>query len=151
MGSVPEYLAAAGEIRQKSDTASASRATIQQEACGVYAGIFQSNISKSRSTIPMNLKPLGDRVIVTPIEQDDQTASGLFLPESAKEKPQQGKVVAAGPGARKEDGDRIAMDVKVDDTVLYAKYGGTTIKLDGKEYLILKETDVLAIVENGHK
>jgi chaperonin GroES len=99
----------------------------------------------------MNLKPLGDRVIVTPIEQDDQTASGLFLPESAKEKPQQGKVVAAGPGARKEDGERIAMDVKVDDTVLYAKYGGTTIKLDGKEYLILKETDVLAIVENGHK
>jgi len=99
----------------------------------------------------MNLKPLGDRVIVTPIEQDDQTASGLFLPESAKEKPQQGKVVAAGPGARKEDGERIAMDIRVDDTVLYAKYGGTTIKLDGKEYLILKETDVLAIVENGQK
>jgi chaperonin GroES len=98
----------------------------------------------------MNLKPLGDRVIVTPIEADDQTAYGLFLPETAKEKPQQGKVVAAGPGARKEDGDRIPLDVKVDDTVLYAKYGGTTIKLDGKEYLILKETDVLAIVENGH-
>jgi chaperonin GroES len=90
-------------------------------------------------------------VIVTPIEADDQTPTGLFLPETAKEKPQQGKVVAAGPGARKEDGDRIAMDVKVDDTVLYAKYGGTTIKLDGKEYLILKETDVLAIVENGQK
>lgn len=99
----------------------------------------------------MQLKPLGDRVIVTPIEADDQTPTGLFLPETAKEKPQQGKVVAAGPGARKEDGDRIPMDVKVDDTVLYAKYGGTTIKLDGKEYLILKETDVLAIVENGLK
>jgi chaperonin GroES len=99
----------------------------------------------------MNLKPLGDRVIVTPIEADDQTAYGLFLPETAKEKPQQGKVVAAGPGARKEDGDRIPLDVKVDDTVLYAKYGGTTIKLDGKEYLILKETDVLAIVENGRQ
>jgi chaperonin GroES len=99
----------------------------------------------------MKLKPLGDRVIVTPIEADDQTPTGLFLPETAKEKPQQGKVVAAGPGARKEDGDRIPMDVKVDDTVLYAKYGGTTIKLDGKEYLILKETDVLAIVENGPK
>jgi chaperonin GroES len=97
----------------------------------------------------MNLKPLGDRVIVTPIEPDEQTAYGLFLPETAKEKPQQGKVIAAGPGARKEDGDRIPLDVKVDDTVLYAKYGGTTIKLDGKEYLILKETDVLAIVENG--
>ena len=99
----------------------------------------------------MQLKPLGDRVIVTPIEADDQTPTGLFLPETAKEKPQQGKVIAAGPGARKEDGDRIAMDIKVDDTVLYARYGGTTIKLDGKEYLILKESDVLAIVENGQK
>ncbi len=99
----------------------------------------------------MKLRPLGDRVIVTPIEADDQTPTGLFLPETAKEKPQQGKVIAAGPGARKEDGDRVAMDVKVDDTVLYAKYGGTTIKLDGEEYLILKETDVLAIVENGQQ
>jgi chaperonin GroES len=99
----------------------------------------------------MNLKPLGDRVIVTPIEADDQTPTGLFLPETAKEKPQQGKVVAAGPGARKKDGDRVPLDIRVDDTVLYAKYGGTTIKLDGKEYLILKEADVLAIVENGQK
>lgn len=99
----------------------------------------------------MNLRPLGDRVIITPIEADDQTPTGLFLPETAKEKPQQGRVVAAGPGVRKEDGERIALDVKVDDTVLYAKYGGTTIKLDGKEYLILKEIDVLAIVENGQK
>ncbi len=72
---------------------------------------------------------------------------GIFLPETAKEKPQQGKIVAAGPGARKETGERIAMDVKVDDKVLYAKYAGTTIKLDGKELLILKETDILAIVE----
>ena len=99
----------------------------------------------------MNLKPLGDRVVVLPVEQDDQTKSGLFLPETAKEKPQQGKVVAAGPGSRKENGDRIPMDLKIEDTVLYAKYAGTTIKLEGQEYLILKETDVLAIVENGHK
>lgn len=97
----------------------------------------------------MNLKPLGDRVVVQPAQQDDQTTSGLFLPETAKEKPQQGKVVAAGPGIRKDNGDRIPLDVKVEDTVLYAKYAGTTIKLDGQEYLILKETDVLAIVENG--
>ena len=97
----------------------------------------------------MNLKPLGDRVVVLPIEQDDQTTSGIFLPETAKEKPQQGKIVAAGPGSRKETGERIAMDVEVDDTVLYAKYAGTSIKLDGQEYLILKETDILAIVENG--
>jgi chaperonin GroES len=99
----------------------------------------------------MNLKPLGDRVVVLPVEQDDQTKSGLFLPETAKEKPQQGKVVAAGPGSRKENGDRIPLDLKIEDTVLYAKYAGTTIKLEDQEYLILKETDVLAIVENGHK
>jgi chaperonin GroES len=95
----------------------------------------------------MNLKPLGDRIVVQPIEQEEQTTLGIFLPETAKEKPQQGRVVASGPGARKENGERIAMDVKVDDKVLYAKYAGTTIKLDGKELLILKETDVLAIVE----
>ena len=95
----------------------------------------------------MNLKPLGDRLVIEPVEQEEQTASGIFLPETAKEKPQQGKVVAAGPGARKESGERIDLDVKVGDTVLYAKYAGTTIKLDGTEYLILKESDVLAIVE----
>ncbi len=95
----------------------------------------------------MNLKPLGDRVVIKPAEQDEQTKSGLFLPETAKEKPQQGTVIAAGPGARKETGERIAMDVNVNDTVLYAKYAGTTIKLDGNEYLILKESDILAIVE----
>ncbi len=99
----------------------------------------------------MNLKPLGDRVVVRPAEMDDQTTSGLFLPETAKEKPQQGTIVAAGPGARKETGERISMDVQVDDTVLYAKYAGTSIKLDGQEYLILKESDILAIVENGKK
>jgi chaperonin GroES len=95
----------------------------------------------------MNLKPLGDRVVIQPTEQEEQTTLGIFLPETAKEKPQQGKIIAAGPGARKETGERIAMDVKVDDKVLYAKYAGTTIKLDGKELLILKESDILAIVE----
>lgn len=99
----------------------------------------------------MNLKPLGDRLVVLPVEQDEQTAAGIFLPETAKEKPQQGRVVAAGPGARTESGDRSGMDVKVDDIVLYARYAGTSIKLQGTEYLILKETDVLAIVENGGK
>ena len=99
----------------------------------------------------MNLKPLGDRVVVKPSEQEEVTSSGIFLPETANEKPQQGKVIATGPGARKENGERIAMDVKVGDTVLYAKYAGTSIKLDGEEYLILKESDILAIVENGNK
>jgi chaperonin GroES len=97
----------------------------------------------------MNLKPLGDRLVIEPTEQQEQTASGIFLPETAKEKPQEGKVIAAGPGARKENGERIAMDVNVGDVVLYARYSGTNVKLQGKEYLILKETDVLAIVMNG--
>ena len=95
----------------------------------------------------MNLKPLGDRLIVEPIEQEGLTASGIVLPETAKEKPMQGKVLAIGPGARKEDGSRVAMDVSPGDTVLYPKYGGTEIKLESKKYLILKETDVLAIVQ----
>jgi chaperonin GroES len=81
------------------------------------------------------------------MEQEETTKTGILLPESAKEKPQQGSVIAAGPGGRKESGERIAMDVQVGDKVLYAKYAGTTIKIDGKEYLILKETDVLAVVE----
>ncbi len=95
----------------------------------------------------MNLKPLGDRLVVQPSEQEEQTATGIFLPETAKEKPQQGKVIAAGPGARKDNGERAALDVQVGDTVLYAKYSGTNIKLNGKEFLILKETDILAIVQ----
>jgi chaperonin GroES len=95
----------------------------------------------------MNLKPLGDRLIVEPIEQEEMTASGIVLPETAKEKPMQGKVLAAGPGGRKDDGSRIVMDVNVGDTVLYAKYAGTEVKLDGKKYLILRETDVLAVLQ----
>jgi chaperonin GroES len=96
----------------------------------------------------MNLRPLGDRMVVKPTEQEEVTSSGIYLPETAKEKPQQGSVMSVGPGARDEDGDRIAMDVKVGDIVMYAKYSGTTIKISGTEYLILKESDVLAIVEN---
>ena len=95
----------------------------------------------------MNLKPLGDRLVVKPSEQEEQTASGIFLPETAKEKPQQGSVVAVGPGVRNEKGDRVALDVAEGDLVLYARYAGTTIKVDGEEILILKESDVLAIVE----
>ena len=94
----------------------------------------------------MNLKSLGDRLIVEPVEQEEMTASGIVLPETAKEKPMQGKVLAIGPGARKEDGSRMAMDVSLGDTVLYAKYGGAEVKLESKKYLILKETDLLAIV-----
>jgi chaperonin GroES len=95
----------------------------------------------------MNLKPLGDRLIVEPIEEEGTTASGIVLPETAKEKPMKAKVLAIGPGARNEDGSRIAMDVSTGDTVLYAKYVGTEVKIESKKYLILKETDVLAIVQ----
>jgi chaperonin GroES len=95
----------------------------------------------------LNLKPLGSRLVVEPIEQEDVTASGIVLPETAKEKPQKGKVLSMGPGDRDEDGKRIPMDVKVGDTVLYAKYSGTEIKIEQKKILIIKESDVLAIVE----
>jgi len=96
----------------------------------------------------MKLKPLGDRLVVEPKERESTTASGLVLPETAKEKPQEGEVIAVGPGRRDEDGKRIAMDVEVGDIVLYAKYGGTEVKIDDKKVLILKESDVLAILEN---
>jgi chaperonin GroES len=95
----------------------------------------------------VNLKPLGSRVVVEPIEQEDVTASGIVLPETAKEKPQRGTVLSIGPGDRDESGKRIQMDVTVGDTVLFAKYAGTEIKLDGKKLLILRESDLLAIVE----
>jgi chaperonin GroES len=95
----------------------------------------------------LNLKPLGDRLIVEPTESEEVTASGIILPETAKERPQQGKVLSAGPGRRDEDGKRIEMDVKAGDIVLFAKYSGTEIKMEGKKYLIFRESDVLAIVE----
>jgi len=96
----------------------------------------------------MKLKPLGGRVIVEPIEQDEITAGGIILPETAKEKPQEGKILAAGPGERDEDGERIPMEVQVGDKVLYAKYSGTEIKMDGKKVLILRESDILAVIES---
>ncbi len=95
----------------------------------------------------LKLKPLGGRVIVEPIEQEEMTAGGIILPETAKEKPQEGKILAAGPGERDENGARIAMEVSVGDKVLYAKYSGTEVKMDGKKLLILRESDILAVVE----
>lgn len=96
----------------------------------------------------LNLKPLADRLLVAPLEEEEVTPGGLVLPETAKEKPQRGEVKAAGPGARDDEGKRIEMDVKVGDKVLFAKYAGTEIKLDGEKYLILRESDILAIIEN---
>jgi chaperonin GroES len=97
----------------------------------------------------INLKPLGDRVVVEPLEQEEMTASGLVLPETAKEKPQKGTVLAAGPGARDDDGKRVPLDVSAGETVLFAMYAGTEFKVDGKKLLILKASDLLAIVESG--
>ncbi|MCU0502639.1 MAG: co-chaperone GroES [Anaerolineae bacterium] len=95
----------------------------------------------------VKLKPLADRVVVEPTEQEEKTASGIILPETAKEKPQKGVIIAAGPGRFGEEDERIPMDVKVGDKVLYAKYAGTEIKINDKKLLILKESDILAIVE----
>ncbi len=92
------------------------------------------------------IKPLGDRIVVEAIAKDETTASGIVLPESAKEKPQEGKVVAVGSG-RFENGERIALEVQVGDRILFSKYGGTEVKLKEKEYLIMRESDILGIVE----
>jgi chaperonin GroES len=93
----------------------------------------------------MDLKPLGDRVIVEVLEEEESTVSGIVLPDTAREKPQRGKVVAVGPG-RYEDGELVPLDVKKGDEVLFSKYGGTEVKVSGDEYLILRESDILAKV-----
>ncbi|TET25676.1 MAG: co-chaperone GroES [Dehalococcoidia bacterium] len=92
----------------------------------------------------VKLKPLADRLVVRPIEREEVTKGGIVLPDTAKEKPQEGEVVAVGPGRLSEDGKRIAMEVKVGDRVIYAKYGGTEIKINDEELIILRESDILA-------
>lgn len=96
----------------------------------------------------LGLKPLADRLLVEPLEAEETTASGIVLPDTAKEKPQQGKVVAVGPGRIKENGERLEMSVAAGQTVLFARYAGTEIKLEGTKYLIMNESEVLAIVES---
>jgi len=95
----------------------------------------------------LKVKPLADRLLVKPLENEEVTPSGIVLPETAKEKPQKGEVLAVGPGARTEKGDRLEMEVSVGDQVLFAKYGGTEIKIEGEKHLILRESDILAIIE----
>ncbi len=92
------------------------------------------------------LRPLGDRIVIEQVETEEKTASGIVLPDTAKEKPQEGRVVAVGSGRVLESGERVALEVKEGDKVIFSKYAGTEVKLDGKEYLILRENDVLAIV-----
>jgi chaperonin GroES len=101
---------------------------------------------KEKSQVALKLKPLADRLVVEPTEQEEMTASGIYVPETAKEKPQEGKVIALGPGRKDDDGQRIPMDVAMGDRVLYAKYSGTEVKLEDKKVLILKESDILAIL-----
>lgn len=95
----------------------------------------------------MNLRPLEDRVIVKPAKAEEVTKSGIVLPDTAQEKPQRGTVLAVGPGKMKDDGTRTAVDVKIDDTVIYSKYGGTDVKIEGEEYKILRADDIYAVVE----
>jgi chaperonin GroES len=95
----------------------------------------------------MNLKPLGDRVIVKPMEAEEKTKGGIILPDTAKEKPIEGTIVAAGPGKVSDDGKTIKMEVKVGDKVLYGKYSGTEVTVEGDEYLIMRESDIFAIIE----
>ena len=94
----------------------------------------------------LSLRPLADRVVVEPSQGEERTESGLYIPETAKEKPQEGTIIAVGPGRRDDSGTRTALDVEVGQTVMYAKYGGTEIKIDGQKLLILKESDILAVV-----
>ncbi|MEA3460159.1 MAG: co-chaperone GroES [Chloroflexota bacterium] len=95
----------------------------------------------------LKLKPLADRVVVEPIEREETTAAGIILPETAKEKPQEGKVVAVGPGRLDEKGERVPMEVKKGNKVLFAKFAGTEVKMDDKKLLIMRESDILAIVK----
>jgi chaperonin GroES len=94
----------------------------------------------------MNVKPLSDRILVKPLDAEEKTKGGIIIPDNAKEKPQKGEVIAVGPGKIADNGQKIAMEVKKGDTILYGKYSGTEITIDGVEYLIIRESDVLAIV-----
>ena len=99
----------------------------------------------------MDIRPLHDRIIVERLEEETKTAGGIIIPDTAKEKPQQGKVIAVGKGKKTEDGKLLPLDVKVGDRILFGKYAGTEIKLDGKEFLMMREDDVLGVIEGGGK
>jgi chaperonin GroES len=102
-------------------------------------------------TVTLLIKPLGDRVVVKPKPKDEMTSSGIVLPDTSNEKPQEGSVLSVGPGLVLDSGKRVDMDAKAGDSVLFAKYAGTEVKLDGEEYLVIREADLLAIVTNGKK
>ena len=95
----------------------------------------------------MKIRPLNDRILVKRVESEEKTAGGIIIPDSAKEKPAEGEIVAVGPGKLTDKGERVAMDVKVGDSVLFSKYGGTEVKIDGNDYLIMRQDDVLGVIE----
>jgi len=105
-------------------------------------------MAKTNSTAKEKIKPLADYLMIEPLEQETTLPSGIILPDTAKEKPQKGKVVASGNGKRNEKGELVSLEVKVGDIVMYKKWGGTEVKLNGKEYLLVREEDVLAVVES---
>ena len=102
--------------------------------------------TKGATKAATKIKPLADRVVVTPLEEDEQMRGGLYIPDTAKEKPQQGKIMAVGPGKLSDEGVRVEPDVEVGQTVLYGKYSGTDVTIDGEEFLILRESDILAVI-----
>jgi chaperonin GroES len=114
---------------------------------GAATDIRQHSHAKGRSAVSVSIKPLEDRVVVQTLEAEQTTASGLVIPDTAKEKPQEGTVVAVGPGRVDDNGNRVPLDVAVGDVVLYSKYGGTEVKYSGEEYLVLSARDLLAVVE----
>jgi len=109
--------------------------------------MYAVDIKSLEVNMSMSLKPLGNRVVIEPNEQEEITSGGIVLPETAKEKPQKGKIIAAGKGKVTEDGKVLTLDVKVGDLILFGKYSGTEIKVDGKEYLMMREDDVLGVIE----
>jgi chaperonin GroES len=108
-----------------------------------FTGAEKLNTKRSKT---MKVKPLADRVLVEALEAAEKTAGGIYIPDNAKEKPQKGKVIAAGPGKASDAGSIVKMEVKVGDTILYGKYSGTEVTVDGKEYLIMRESDILAVI-----
>jgi chaperonin GroES len=113
-----------------------------------YLGFHVAEFYQTGGYFMTNIRPLHDRVIVQRLEQEEKSAGGIIIPDAAKEKPIQGEVIAVGPGGRDETGKKIPMDVKVGDIVLFGKWAGTEVKLEGEDFLVLKESDIIGVVEN---
>jgi chaperonin GroES len=124
-------------------------ADLGQEHQVGFSGLRSSTIRSDGQEEAMRFRPLHDRVVVKRIEAEERSAGGIIIPDTAKEKPQQGEVVAVGPGSRDENGNLVPVDVRVGDRVLFGKWSGSEVKIDGVEYLIMKESDILGVLEEG--